>query len=186
MKTQAARRYVALLRGINVGGNKVIKMEELRRVIEGAGLANVRTFIASGNVIFDSSKTDPHALAKKIERKLIAAFGHEITVVVRELASLASMAKHDPFKKFDREKDVMLCAVFFAADPPTLKLHMKSIPENLEVVAVRDGAAFVVCRRKPSGWFGFPNNFVEKLFGVAATTRQWKTVQRIVAFAHGA
>jgi uncharacterized protein (DUF1697 family) len=186
VKTQAARRYVALLRGINVGGNRLIKMEELRQVIEAAGLANVRTFIASGNVIFDASETDPRALAKKIERKLIAAFGHEITVVVLELSELASMAQRNPFKNFDREKDVMLCAVFFAADPPKLKLPLKSTPENLEVFAVRDGVALVVCRRKQSGWFGFPNNFVEKQFGVAATTRQWKTVQRIVEFARAA
>jgi uncharacterized protein (DUF1697 family) len=186
VKTEAYRRYVALLRGINVGGNKLIKMEELRRVIEGAGFANVRTFIASGNVIFDSSETEPRALAKKIERKLAKAFGHRITVVILELAALASMARRNPFKKFDREKNVMLCAVFFAADPPKLKLPLKSIPENLEVFAVRDATAFVVCRRKKNGWFGFPNNFVEKQFGVAATTRQWKTVQRIVEFARAA
>jgi uncharacterized protein (DUF1697 family) len=183
VKSQTSRRYVALLRGINVGGNRLIKMEELRRVIEGPGFANVRTFIASGNVIFDSSETDPRALAKKIERKLAKAFGHEITVVVLELDALASMAKRDPFKKFESEQDVMFCAVFFAADPPQLKLPLRSTPENLEVFAVREGAAFVVCRRKPSGWFGFPNNFVEKQFGVAATTRQWKTVHKIVAFA---
>ena len=158
-------------------------MEELRRVIEGSGFANVRTFIASGNVVFDSSETNPRALAKKIARKLVKAFGHEITVVILELASLASMAKRNPFKKFDSEKDVMLCAVFFAADPHNLKLPLNSIPENLEVFAVRDATAFVICRRKKSGWFGFPNNFVEKQFGVAATTRQWRTVQKIVVFA---
>jgi uncharacterized protein (DUF1697 family) len=186
VKTQVPYRYVALLRGINVGGHKLIKMEELRRVLEGPGFANVQTFIASGNVIFDSSETDPRALAKKIERKLTKAFGHEIAVVILELDALASMAKRNPFKKFDGEKDVMLCAVFFAADPPKLKLPLKSTPENLEVFAVRDATAFVICRRKPSGWFGFPNNFVEKQFGIAATTRQWRTVQNIVAFARAA
>src|SRR5689334_15992 len=158
-------------------------MEELRRVIEGGGFANVRTFIASGNIVFDSGKANPRVLAKKIERKLVKVFGHEITVVVLEFDKLASLAKRNPFKKFDGEKDVMLCAVFFAADPPKLKLPLKSTPENLEVFAVRDATAFVICRRKKSGWFGFPNNFVEKQFGVAATTRQWKTVQKIVAFA---
>ena len=181
-----SRRYVALLRGINVGGYKLIKMEALAKVFTSAGLRNVRTYLQSGNVIFDSSETDPRALAKKIERKLVKSFGHEITVVILELAALATLAKRNPFKKFDSEKNVMLCAVFFAADPPKLKLPLKSIPENLEVFAVRDGAAFVICRRKKSGWFGFPNNFVEKQFGVAATTRQWKTVQKIIAFARAA
>src|SRR2546423_3593288 len=98
---QAARRYVGLLRGINVGGNRLIKMEALAKVFDAAGWRNVRTYVQSGNVIFDCGETDPRTLAKKIERKLAKAFGHEITVVVLELASLASMAQRNPFKKFD-------------------------------------------------------------------------------------
>src|SRR5438105_15307485 len=63
-------RYVAFLRGINVGGKKLIKMEELRRVIEQAGLKNVGTFIASRNLIFDTSETNLEAITAKIEKKL--------------------------------------------------------------------------------------------------------------------
>ena len=173
------------MRGINVGGNKLIKMEELRRVIESSGFANLRTFIASGNVIFDSAETDASVLAKKIERKLLKAFGHEIAVVVIALPALASMVRRNPFKPEDRAGEAMLCVVFFTADPPKLKLPIKSLTDNLNVFAVRNRAALVVCRRKKNGWFGFPNNFVEKQFGVAATTRQWRTVEKIVAFARG-
>ncbi len=176
-------RYIALLRGINVGGNKLIKMNSLRGVIERSGFRNVRTFIASGNVIFESKETDTGILAKKIERNLLKEFGHDIPVVVVSLTRLTSIAKRNPFKQVDGEKDVMLCAVFFTQSPPRLKLPLKSITDNLQVFAVRDDVAFVVCRRKKNGWFGFPNNFVEKQFGVPATTRQWSTVQKIAAFA---
>src|SRR2546429_9247267 len=150
-------------------------MEDLRRVIESSGFANVRTFIASGNVIFDSAETDASVLARKIERKLLKAFGHEIAVVVIALPALASMVRRNPFRSKDRTGDTMLCVVFFTADPPKLKLPIKSLTDNLNVFAMRHRTAFVVCRRKQNGWFGFPNNFVEKQFGVTATTRQWRT-----------
>ena len=179
----ARKRYVAFLRGINVGGHKLIKMEALAKVFVSAGFQNVRTFVASGNVVFDSSEEDAGAVARKIERRLRKAFEHQIAVVVRALEELQSMVKRNPFKRIEDQKDVMLCAVFFAADPPKLRLPITSITENLEVFAVRDGAAFVICRRKQNGWFGFPNNFVEKQFGVTATTRQWRTIEKIVAFA---
>ena len=185
MRARPTFRYVAFLRGINVGGNKLIKMEELRRVIEGPGFANVRTFIASGNLIFDSAETDASVLARKIERILLKAFGHEIAVVVIALPALALMVRSNPFRPEDRTGDVMLCVVFFTADPPKLKLPIESLTDNLSVFAVRNRTAFVVCRRKKSGWFGFPNNFVEEQFGVTATTRQWRTVEKIVTSARG-
>ena len=73
----------------------------------------------------------------------------------------------------------------FLFDKPaqTPKLPFKSTTENLELIAVKDRAAFVVARRKKSGWFGFPNNFVEKQLGVTATTRQWSTLRKLIDFA---
>ena len=179
----ALKRYVALLRGINVGGHKLIKMEALAKVFVSTRVQNVRSFAASGNVVFDSHEEDAAALAKKFERRLHQAFGHHITVIVLPVQKLASLTKRNPFKRVVDDKDVMLCAVFFAAEPPKLKLPIKSVTDNLEVFKVRDRVAFVVCRRKKNGWFGFPNNFVEKQFGVPATTRQWRTIEKIVTFA---
>ena len=81
-------RYVAFLRGINVGGKKLIKMPDLRRVLESLGLNNVRTFIASGNVLFETSQTNRDTLARKIEKKLLTAFGHDIPVVLQTIDEL--------------------------------------------------------------------------------------------------
>jgi hypothetical protein len=64
-----------------------------------------------------------------------------------------------------------------------VKLPLESKTEKLEVFAIQDRAAFTVARRKKTGWFGFPNGFIEKEFGVAATTRQWRTVEKVVAAA---
>lgn len=174
-------RYVALLRGINVGGNKLIKMPDLVRICTGAGLKNVRTYIASGNVIFDSPSANKTALVKKIEKALRAALGYEVTVVLRTASELEHLVNRNPFKKYEASKDVLLCVVFLTNEPKTkLKLPLVSINENLEVSEVADRAAFVIMRRKKTGWFSFPNNFVEKQLSVAGTTRQWSTVTKIL------
>ncbi|MGZ8842034.1 MAG: DUF1697 domain-containing protein [Pyrinomonadaceae bacterium] len=174
-------RYVALLRGINVGGRRLIKMQDLVRICTGAGLKNVRTYIASGNVIFDSPSANKAALLKKIEKALRAALGYEVTVVLRTVSELDHLVNRNPFKKYEASKDVMLCVVFLADEPKTKpKLPLVSLTDSLEVFEVADRAAFVVLRRKKNGWFGFPNNFVEKQFSVAGTTRQRSSVIKIL------
>ena len=177
-------RCIAFLRGINVGGKKLIKMDDLRRMIESLGFKNVKTFIQSGNVIFDSPETDRKALVRKIERKLLKVFGHQVTVVLLTLGELKDVLKSDPFKKTKPGADVMMFVAFLAAEPETkTKLPLVSAMENLEVLAIKHRAAFILCHRKNNGFFAFPNNFCEKQFGVAATTRNWTTVNKIVALA---
>lgn len=175
-------KHVAFLRGINVGGNKLIQMDALAEVFRSSGFRNVRTYIASGNVLFDTRSSDRKALAKKIERSLAKTFGHDIAVVVFTLNEIATLVKRNPFKQVEGESDVILF-VTLLAESVRKKLSIVSKTENLEVVALRDRAAFIVGRRKRTGWFGFPNNFIEKEFGVAATTRNWSSLKKLVAFA---
>src|SRR5258708_35538765 len=91
-------RHIAFLRGINVGGKKVIKMEDLRRVFESLRFKNVRTFIASGNVIFDSPELDRKALSKKIERALFKAFSHRVPAVLLTAREVQEIVRRNPFK----------------------------------------------------------------------------------------
>jgi uncharacterized protein (DUF1697 family) len=176
--------YVAFLRGINVGGKRLIKMDDLRRVLESIGLKNVRTFIASGNVLFETSQTNRLALARKIEKTLLTAFAHDVPVVLQTIAELKDLLRVGPFKKIKPGADVMLCVTLLVGEPKAgATLPLKSAIENLEVLAIKNHAAFILCRRKKNGMFSFPNNFFEKEFGVVATTRQWNTIVRIVAFA---
>jgi len=180
-------KYVAFLRGINVGGKKLIKMEDLRRVVESLGLKNVRTFIASGNVLFETSQTNRGALAKTIEKKLLTAFGHDVPVALQTIDELKDILRTGPFKKIKPGADVMMCVTLLAAEPKACpKLPLKSAIENLEVLPIKNRAAFILCRRKKNGSFSFPNNFFEKEFGVSATTRNWNTIRRIVDFADNA
>jgi uncharacterized protein (DUF1697 family) len=173
--------YVALLRGINVGGRKLIKMDELVRIFTSAGCRNTRTYIQSGNVIFDSASTNLTALTKKIERALEKQLGFPVTVILTQLSELETIVRRNPFKKFAAVPEVMLFVVFFngrANNKP--KLPLISQTENLEIFDITDGVAFVVARRKKNGRVGFPNAVVEKQLGVVGTTRNWSTVNKIV------
>jgi uncharacterized protein (DUF1697 family) len=176
--------YVAFLRGINVGGNKLIKMADLRQVFERSRFKNVRTYIQSGNVIFATEETDAPALTKKIEKKIYQALGHEVTVILRTVAELKECVKGDPFRSVESEEDVMRFVTFMAAEPVSQpRLPLLIAKENAEILAIINRAAFFACRRKKNGMFGFPNSFFEKELGVAATTRNWRTVNKILELA---
>ena len=176
--------HIAFLRGINVGGKKLIKMDALAAAFTAAGFRNVKTYLASGNVIFDSGSSKSDALAKKIEKKLLEVFGHPIPVVIFPVTKLQILIRRDPFKRVRSNSDVMLLATFLKSGAVrSVKLPVESSAERLKVFAIQDRAVFTIARRKQTGWFGFPNNFIEKEFGVAATTRQWRTLKRVVAAA---
>lgn len=178
------KQYVAFLRGVNVGGKKPLKMKQLAEVLSAAGFRNVRTFIASGNVIFEAPTKDPARIARKMEKHLLDALGYEITVIVRNVDDLRAIIKRNPFKKPKPSADEMLFVTFLSSPPPVKpRLPLRSKTENMEVIALTDSAAFIVARRKKTGWFGFPHTFAEKEFKVATTTRNWTTVVKIVAAA---
>src|SRR2546425_5502258 len=176
-------RYVAFLRAINVAGQKLIKMKDLARIFAAAGCKNVQSYIQSGNVLFDSKSTNSAALSKKIERTLQQALGYEVTIMLRTLGELEALVRRNPFKKIKTDDEIMRFVVFLSNQPkPTPKLPLISIKENLELIEIKDGTAVGFSRRKPNGWFGFPNAFVEKELGVAGTTRNLNKVNKIVHF----
>ncbi|WP_179004655.1 DUF1697 domain-containing protein [Winogradskyella forsetii] len=91
------KTYIALLRGINVGGHKKVPMAELRELLEKSGLENVKTYIQSGNVIFQSLTKDSKTLEKTIQKSIINHFGFEVPVLVKTRTELDLIFKHCPF-----------------------------------------------------------------------------------------
>jgi uncharacterized protein (DUF1697 family) len=174
-------KYVAFLRGINVGGNKIIKMETLREVFESMGFSEVKTYIASGNVIFETRSKTATTLKSKIESALKKALGHEVTVALLSFEDLAVVSQEDVFDGIEAGKDVGLFVAFLVAQPTLSPKLPISVPkDNFDVLGARDRAVFIVVRRNEKGQAAFPNDFVEKQFGVKATTRNWNTVKKIV------
>src|SRR5688500_13899650 len=110
-------KYVAFLRAINVGGHTV-KMDQLRSLFESMGFANVETFIASGNVVFDSKTRSTSALEKKIEKQLQAALGYEVKTFLRTLNEIAGVSRDESFKTGELDAPGNILYVGFMAATP--------------------------------------------------------------------
>ena len=166
-----ARGWVALLRGINLGARNKVPMAELRQVFEESGAESVRTYIQSGNVLFELPKPD----AAKLERAVAKAFGVESTIVLRSFADIRRLAGAHPFGR-----DTANSFVAFLAKKPT-KTRLKAL-DDLDVG--RDRFELVrndLMLRFPSGYQSatLTGAVIEKHLGVPATVRNWRTVAKL-------
>ena len=174
-------RYIALLRGINVGG-RVIKMEQLRKLFTELGFSNVRSYINSGNIFFDTDDSDRKKLSYAIEQNLHKALGYEVPVFLRTIDELESILSQDPFKNIVLSADKRFCVVF-TSDPidSNLTLPIHSSKNDMDLIAINPQEAFVVWHiingRPPSG--RFPNNTLPAV----TTTRFYHTLVKILAAA---
>lgn len=90
-------KYIALLRGINVGGKNLIKMNDLKQLFKSMDFENVRTYIQSGNVIFESAEKNESTIAKKLERSLLEQFEDDVLVFIRTIPEIEAILKLNPF-----------------------------------------------------------------------------------------
>lgn len=172
--------YVALLRGINVGGHNV-KMERLRELFAELGLGNVRTYIQSGNVFFETAQADRQALTKTIEQHLRGALGYDVPVFLRTVAELEAIVANDPFRNVEVTPDTRLCVVFTSdIIPGDLALPVSSPKHDMEIIYTTEYEAYVVWHiidgRPPAAY-----NF--KALGNKTTTRFFHTTAKILAAA---
>ena len=127
--------YVALLRGVNVGGTGKIDMKQLKAVFEAAGMASVRTYINSGNVIFSSAITDRSRLTSTLERAIEERFGFTVRVLVRDVAEIRSVVEALPADWTNDE--AIKCDVFFLWDEVDSPSLLESLPYDPAVDDVR-------------------------------------------------
>ena len=174
-------KYVAFLRAINVGGH-LVKMDQLRTLFEALGFTNVETFIASGNVIFDSRSTNTGALEKKIEKHLLKALGYEVATFVRSIAEVEKIARSDPFGATDLKQPGITLYVGFLAESPSEESRRELVKcgnKNNEF-AITDRELFWLCRVKFSET-DFSGGRIEKILKQKTTLRNVNTPQRIAA-----
>lgn len=170
--------YIAMLRGVNVGGHKA-PMAELKAMCENLGLVEVRTYIQSGNVIFKAGKGSPATLCGKIETRFHKEFGFSSPVILRTPEEMKDAIGKNPFLT-EKGIDVSRLHITFLAQLPSKDAAkkveaLKSPPDQLRVVGRE---IYLYC---PEGYGNtkLHNNALEKAVGVAATTRNWNTVNKL-------
>jgi len=174
-------KYVAFLRGINVGGHNKIKMETLREMFAALRFENVKTYINSGNVIFETIEADDNVLAAKIERAIQAEFSLNIKVMVRTTSEIEGIIKNNPFDgQFTNDKD--LHVLFLDEELPEDKrqLLLSNNNEN-EQFTVRNREIFCLLRVGVLDSL-LGKDYIGKKLKTTATARNWRTVNKIAEF----
>ena len=175
----APTRYVALLRGINLGKARQIGMPRLTEILTRRGYAQVRTHLRSGNVVLDSPLGEAE-LAADVRRAIEDEFGFDVPVVVRTGAEVAAIVQGDPFAT--EATDPARYLVTFMAEPPP--------PDKVDALPQADVGDYLVRGRELYLWLpdGIANTPLaswnwDKLLGVPGTARNWRTVTKLAELA---
>ena len=172
-------RYVALLRGINVGGNTMIKMADLKAVFEQLGFENVVSYINSGNLAFENRKSDEEKLVSKLEAAIVARFDKAVEVMIREQTDIVRIIENNPFAgEYESHKQMH---VLFLKEP--------LMPEKAEILKDTDFGDERLSIDGREIYFYLPHGVADSLFTkkapldkrlrVAYTARNWRTVEKL-------
>jgi uncharacterized protein (DUF1697 family) len=173
-------KYAAFLRGINVGGNRVLKMADVKAAFEAVGMREVKSILASGNIVFDSGLKDVKRMERTIEKQLEAKFQHDIGVFVRPMVEIEALVKADPFKGRTVTPQTRLYVMFLSEPPETRpKLPFKGPIGDLEILRISDGEVCAIMTVSDTVKTPDAMSFVAKTFGPKVTTRNWNTVLKV-------
>lgn len=171
--------HLALLRGINVSGHNMIKMEALKTILEGIGFKNVQTYIQSGNVFIDSEEENAFAVGFKIKQEIFKALGHEVPVVVIGKADLEACL-NNPFLK-EKELDTKkLYVAFVSATLRSESINDLRISQFKPDEASIDSNRIYIKYAVGAGKTRFDQKYIEKKLNVTATIRNWNTVTQLL------
>ena len=171
-------RFVALLRGVNVGCKNMIKMETLRATFTSLGFENVKSYINSGNLVFETAKIGDGKLAKKIHDAIVKDFGFDISVMVRSIAEIEEIVANNPYNgQFENDKDVH---VFFleAELSPENKQMLLEKNSDVEMISVSGRTIYHLLRISILDSV-LGKGFIDKKLKVPATARNWRTVKKL-------
>ncbi|MGC6429925.1 MAG: DUF1697 domain-containing protein [Jejuia sp.] len=171
-------KYIALLRGINVSGQKKIPMAELRKILSEVGLENVQTYIQSGNVIFQSLETKKQVLTSKIQESIKACFGFEVPILVLKPEDLQQIFDSCPFPQEKKENSYFMMLYSEADDVLVEEISKISYPN--EEFLITDSAVYFYCS-VGYGKAKLGNNFFERKLKVTATARNYNTMVKLLS-----
>jgi uncharacterized protein (DUF1697 family) len=171
--------YVCLLRGINVGGNKRMKMHDLRAMLDSLGIPDAQTILQSGNVVFRSDESDAAKLAAKIEAGIHDKFGFDSRIILRTAAEFRQVMTAHPFSADQLTDEAKLLVMFLEESPQSetiaTLMETHSGPEVMHII----GHEAFIFYPDGMGRSKLTNNLIEKHLKVAGTGRNWKTVNKL-------
>ncbi|MGM0876359.1 MAG: DUF1697 domain-containing protein [Bacillota bacterium] len=173
--------YIALLRGINVGGHKIIKMAELKNLFETMGFESVKTYIQSGNVLF-KSEVKPEELSERIEQEIRTAFGFLVPVILRTATELEHIIRNCPFPADTLSEGESVHISFMAEFPSQEGIdYLNNFKSEIDEYQIEGKEIHLFFRQS------IRNSklaiHLQKL-GVPATLRNWKTINKLVNMAN--
>ncbi|WP_417449379.1 DUF1697 domain-containing protein [Kordiimonas sp.] len=184
-------KFVALMRGINVGGHRKIKMADLKQVIMAAGFDGVQTYVQSGNVVFEGAAAPVADIGQVLEAACEKAFGFHTEIMVRDAATFRAEAEACPYVDAALEplggRETKLLHVAFLSAAPNAA-HIEAVTgayNGPEDIALR-GNALYIYYREGSGRSDFTKLLTAKKLGVSPTSRNWNTVLKLLAMLEGA
>jgi len=171
-------KYLSLLRGINVSGQKKIKMAELKVLYEGLGFTNVLTYIQSGNVVFEADGGLDHQ--SLIEQAIQKAYGFDVPVLIRTKDEIDNIVTACPFGEVNLDEDGTKVLATLLSESPNQEAIDSVMPfkHESESILVQDNVVYLRC---PNGYgkTKLSNTFLEKKLKVSATTRNWKSMVKL-------
>ena len=173
--------YIAMLRGINVSGHKTIKMDELRASFLALGMRGVKTYVQSGNVIFAAARSSPAGLTKQIAGRIRQDFGFVVPVILRTQTELQNVIQSNPFAKMKSIDPAKLHVTFLSEPVPKDALKkLEALARAPDQVRLGGREIYLYC---PDGYgrTKLSNTALERVLSVGATTRNWKTVNNLLA-----
>ncbi len=172
--------YVAFLRGINVGG-VTVKMDKLKKSFEALGFAEVKTLLASGNVLFTATAASERTLVSKIEKKLAADFGRDLGVLVRKIEELRRLAEAEPFAGIKVTPQTRRYVTFLVEKPKrSPKLPHETPDKNMRLIRTGDREVCSVLTLAAGSGTVDLMSMLEKEYGRKVTTRNWNTIEKIL------
>lgn len=172
--------HLVLLRGINVSGHNMMKMEVLKTTLENIGFQNVQTYIQSGNVFVDSEEENPSKVGFQIKQEIFKAFGHEVPVIVINKKDLENCLSNNPFLKEAAVDSKKLYVAFVSIALKKESINDLKMSQVKPDEAIIDDNKIYIKYAVGAGKTRFDQKYIEKKLNVTATIRNWNTVTQLL------
>jgi uncharacterized protein (DUF1697 family) len=178
-------KYLALLRGINVSGHNMIKMDALKKMLDSMGFQNVETYIQSGNVFLESEEENAASIGFKIKQEIAKVFGYDVPVVMVSKTDLVLCFKNNPFLK-EKDCDIKkLYVAFISKELTAAAINDLKISNFKPDEAAIDSNRIYIKYAIGAGKTNLDQKYIEKKLNVVATIRNWNTVTKLLEMYNG-